>query len=421
MAGITEHGIRYPDGASKAKNLGPELETFAKDVDKHIDDRTSAAGLQGLVEDLVPPLVNDLVPPLVEDELNDASIARRTDPAYPWMTVGDPLVFWKDQNGFGTFLEARRSDGAPTPQSATLIARVLTELGFNLTGGGSTDPGSPSDLAGPIVCAGDSLTANDNWVQVLADDTFINTVDLGQAGQSSTEVAFRLGALPVKMTVSGNTIPASGSVDVIALDPDATWRTTSVQWYVKGWLAGVYGTYWFRSASNLTPRFVRDEAGDSVPCPAGTTFVVAPDVPHRTGVGFERMPLIYWSGRNNIDNSAGIQRDDTAVMSHFTGRKMILAVTNGTSETSNTQNYAKIRAINTWRADNWPTQFWDVREWLVHKAIYAMGLTPTSEDLAAMSLDAPPPQIMSDDIHFNPACSTALGHEIAFQMRKRGL
>ena len=33
MGGVTPHGIRYPDGASKAKNLGPELKTMAEDID----------------------------------------------------------------------------------------------------------------------------------------------------------------------------------------------------------------------------------------------------------------------------------------------------------------------------------------------------------------------------------------------------
>lgn len=71
MSGVTEHGIRYPDGASKAKNLGPELETFAKDVDKHIDDRTSAAG--------IGPIVRDVAEEAVEKELAELNSVR----AYP--------------------------------------------------------------------------------------------------------------------------------------------------------------------------------------------------------------------------------------------------------------------------------------------------------------------------------------------------
>lgn len=36
MSGVTNKGIRYPDGATKAKELGKELKTFAEDVDKYI-------------------------------------------------------------------------------------------------------------------------------------------------------------------------------------------------------------------------------------------------------------------------------------------------------------------------------------------------------------------------------------------------
>lgn len=43
MSGVTPHGIRYPDGASKAKNLGPELKQMAEDIDGFIDDKFDAS------------------------------------------------------------------------------------------------------------------------------------------------------------------------------------------------------------------------------------------------------------------------------------------------------------------------------------------------------------------------------------------
>lgn len=42
MTGVTPNGIHYPDGASKAKNLGPELKQMAEDIDGFIDSQIDA-------------------------------------------------------------------------------------------------------------------------------------------------------------------------------------------------------------------------------------------------------------------------------------------------------------------------------------------------------------------------------------------
>lgn len=80
MGGVTPNGIRYPDGTSKAKNLGPELKTMAEDIDgwvgSHLDPN-------GPLRDVIEDITDDLVPPLVEQELTDARIVRFGDPAIP--------------------------------------------------------------------------------------------------------------------------------------------------------------------------------------------------------------------------------------------------------------------------------------------------------------------------------------------------
>lgn len=51
MSGVTPRGIRYPDGASKAKNLGPELQQMAEDIDDFL--LPSNAHFLALVTDAV--------------------------------------------------------------------------------------------------------------------------------------------------------------------------------------------------------------------------------------------------------------------------------------------------------------------------------------------------------------------------------
>lgn len=42
MSGITPHGIRYPDGASKVKDFGPEMKILAEDLDDLVWNGTGA-------------------------------------------------------------------------------------------------------------------------------------------------------------------------------------------------------------------------------------------------------------------------------------------------------------------------------------------------------------------------------------------
>lgn len=79
MTGVTPHGIRYPDGASKAKNLGPELQQMAEDIDGFIDDQLDPNGpLKTIIEDVAEVVVPPLVPPIVND-LIDARVAGLPD------------------------------------------------------------------------------------------------------------------------------------------------------------------------------------------------------------------------------------------------------------------------------------------------------------------------------------------------------
>ena len=64
MGGVTPNGIHYPDGASKAKNLGQELERMANDIDAVFTDTSESGPWRGIVrdiaEDVVPDVAGDL-------------------------------------------------------------------------------------------------------------------------------------------------------------------------------------------------------------------------------------------------------------------------------------------------------------------------------------------------------------------------
>jgi len=343
--------------------------------------------------------------------------ARRSDPGYP-KPVAENIVEVVDSRGAMTFVVARGSDGAPTRAAGQLIARTLTELGYDLDGGGG--PGGDGAPAGPIIALGDSMTADDAWLQVLEDGLLIPVRDAGLAGQTSTEVAFRSGALAVSMTVAGDQIPASGSVAVTALAPSSDWRTgVSVQWTERGTLAGVPGTFRHQNASNGGATFVRDAPGSVVSCPPGTRFYVTPD--EKTGVGYERCPATIWVGRNNHTSLANIQRDIQAMVTRFPNTKLILSVTNTQNEPAGSAGYQAVMAINSWLATTFPSRYVNVRRWLIDDALRVMGLTPTAADTTAIGEDRIPPQLMNDDTHITPAASAALGGYLTQVYRQKGI
>ena len=91
MGGVTPHGIRYPDGASKAKNLGPELKTMAEDIDFYIGSYLSPTGP---IRQIIIGVAEEVVPPIVERELEEQL------PAAVIEELRDFGMYWGDLDGY---------------------------------------------------------------------------------------------------------------------------------------------------------------------------------------------------------------------------------------------------------------------------------------------------------------------------------
>lgn len=288
-------------------------------------------------------------------------------------------------------------------------------------GMGPVTPGGPD-----IVCMGDSLTADDNWLGQLSNYSGSTVVDLGLAGQTTTEIAFRSGNLPVTVTFSGNSIPTSGTATITTLTPADSWRIVGTQRQVrvaiKAPSGDVTGLFYWGVTSTPDFRFVADTPpASAISVPAGTAVEVLPDLPNKSAVGLTDGNLIYWAGRNNTSAPEVFERDDAAVMDAFSGQKMILGVLNTQSETRGTAGYDRVIEINKQKEATYGFLYWDVRKYIIHELIYAMNINPTEADLNNMALDAPPPSVMNDSTHPTPAASTVLGREMYRQAMYRGL
>jgi lysophospholipase L1-like esterase len=168
----------------------------------------------------------------------------------------------------------------------------------------------------------------------------------GIGGQTSTQIAARMGAQPIAVTVTGNQIPASGGVAITARSINPLVNSGAYSGTMVGTLAGVYGTMSTDASGNWT--FTRATAGSVTACPAGTVFV--PELPS----GLRARKSLLWLGRNGADAggydvvtdiaaavaSLGHDRyligsiltasgDSAGVVSTITGRNATLASTYG--------------------------------------------------------------------------------------------
>jgi len=269
--------------------------------------------------------------------------------------------------------------------------------------------------------AGDSLTANGVYLSRVEAVTGWTTTNLGVSGNTSTEVAIRQGGVRPLLTVTGDQIPATGSVAVTTVDPGSSFRgagTTSGAFSWPGTLAGVPGTFIHHSElSPVTREFVRDTAGTAVACPPGTPFYGTDGDAHRDEI------QVIWVGRNNILNPADVIRDVAAMVAHLTPyvkRYIVMGVTNGTNEPFGSANYNAVIAINQQLADIYGERFLDIRRYLIDQAQADLGQTPTPEDLTAISEDRIPPQLHIDSIHFTTAGYTAVGNRTVTKLTGLG-
>lgn len=293
----------------------------------------------------------------------------------------------------------RRLITATDPSDARIVddsVVVYTEAGvekYQPALGGTAWPVYPNAR---LTLFGDSLTAASTGVSAVGSVLGITTLNRGVGGQGAADIAMRQGGLTPALTVTGNSIPASGAVTVTAISPSTGYRLATAFSFL-GKLAGVPGTLARSSAEVWT--FTRTTAGSAVACPAGSLFVSDEAAPSELDV------QSIWMGRNNVGTatfSADVIQNVArcvAFMKPLVSRFVIIGVTNGTNEGIGTANYIAIQAVNAALASTYGGRFYDLRADFIANGLATAGLTPTADDLADIAADRPPRQLMADSIH----------------------
>lgn len=283
-----------------------------------------------------------------------------------------------------------------------------------------------------IDCDGDSLVRGytggtawdlaDAWpahLQGLLPGVMVN--NRGYGGNTINEVALRLGLEQIYVQPVGGVIPASGAVAVTMAQKPGVVLNREISF--NGVLAGVPGALSQDSAGAWT--FNRTADGSEVPVSTPKPF-------GRADIGSWKTKII-WFFRNNVSfDVVGAEGDvlehGKAATLDYIGRLavhrpsfLICTVVNQSAEVSGTARYELVMAYNAWLKETFPGRVVDTRQWIVHEAIYALGLAPTPADLSAMAGDAPPPQIMDGGSHPVKETSPFLAQIFATALREKGM
>jgi len=236
----------------------------------------------------------------------------------------------------------------------------------------------------------------------------------GKGGEQSTHIAARLGSIPLRVTVEGGAIPASGAVTVTASNarPSASLKAYT------GWLNGVHGT--MRATSSIF-YFTRTEGGAAVT--AAGEFEFKPEIgpQHRSDVVF------LWMGKNDVGVYTAeevIERTDKSFewLSPFNPRCLVLGHFNNSNWDPASTDTKRVAAINAAHKARYGDLYIDVQAFLLSSEVWTLtGITPTAEDLQQQARGQKPNSLSVDDGHMNEAMYIALNeHVIQPRIRQLG-
>lgn len=331
----------------------------------------------------------------------------------------------------GTYLtQGVLTDGTPYFHRARIDH---LEAGGSLSG---TRPLTYAAFGDSMIGGGDSGGGGLTVGGVIGDTLALPTFNGGHSGYTSTEVAFCAGAIEVWATITGGTIPSSGSVGVTIVDPTETWKVGSARSFtvlavledgttVTGTLAKSASEVWTFTAAGLSssaaaPREILLRQAERVYIPEGRG-------------------VICWMGRNTVSDFADrslplagsvdvIVRDYVAMRDHVYAnslrpRFLGVPVHNRSDMGIGVGEYATIIDIRDALADTLGADFYDLRRWYITNGIYAAGITPTSQDLLDIAADVVPTSLRQTGgagiNHYIEAGRVVLGQRLAYVATNR--
>jgi hypothetical protein len=275
---------------------------------------------------------------------------------------------------------------------------------------------------------GDSLTqagmTRTRLLELLPPGTVVNNRGIG--GQTSTQIAARQGGIPAPVTLVGDTIPASGPVNVVSPPPVKFLFSYSGPnnkqgaRSLTGTLAGIPGTMSMAAVPEFGVEqyvFTRTTSGSAVAVAPGTPFIFDDALAQRANT------QVLWTGRNDLNgpivaNTVGMVN----FLSPYTPRFLVLSPTTATTEVTGTQGHTWATKAGADLFALYGDRYVDIRRHLIDNGLALAGITPTPEDNTAIAGDTIPPSLMNpgDSVHFNDTAQRIIADFYYARMQTKG-
>ena len=281
---------------------------------------------------------------------------------------------------------------------------------------------SPTPTVAAFVAYGDSTTEGadldnktaDRWTTLLGAKIGHTVTNFGISGARGEEVAARIGGITVTATVTGGTVPASGTADLTNVQPDP-WRMWdgAPSYQVEFLTDSEQHALGVASSSGATRRLAQAAGGSALTTARVETRAVVDRTPTLfLGIGINNKAQIE-AGEMTVDDICALY---AAITSVWKGRTIVWGVLDrGLSEDESTVWGQAIRKLEAWLAKTYGADYVPVRQYLastqalVDALRFDPGFVPTSDDLAAQAAGAVPPCFRANPstVHLGP-----LGHQL---------
>lgn len=259
-----------------------------------------------------------------------------------------------------------------------------------LRGGGDPPP--------MVVALGDSLTKGagasgpDTSYPAVASSMLggVDVVNLGVGDQTSTQIAARMGVLPIEVTLGAR---SETGWNITTLDPDILYVTGAHSGSYRGTFEGQPAT--LRVGSNALILDIAEE-----PKAASGQFV--PDAKAQ----YEGTPVWIWAGRNNILEPDRVLADISAMVDAI-GTTPYMVISILPAATDDQQRLDNIARINAGLSERFGKRFIDI-----HAYLLTMG-SGSAADTADVARGMVPTSLRSDAIHLNDAGYSIVASSLA--------
>lgn len=274
----------------------------------------------------------------------------------------------------------------------------------------------------------ETASADTSVGKQLADLLGTSAENYGVPGMGSGEVALRMNAIDLHVTLENNQIVSGDNNITAAMTSRGDIAQNVMQCgetanggVKKCTIGGVVGTYWNFNGS--APKFTPDD-GQTLPVSIMPLTKVIPEP-----VNYYPITVI-WAGKNDFLHytAAGLAMslaDSVCAMAEHVphNRFVILGVTasNGEEYRYGGAARATMDRYNGIMAKRYPDNFIDIHSGLFEHGLELAGITnPTTEDETALGYGVLPPSIMSDGTHMNAAGRSAVAKLIYQHMKDKG-